>query len=112
MRKLYNVIIADAVPIGLFLASEPTQVQVSVLVFEREPTTVSLWKVKGLGQRAIKTSSIEIFYWRDLPSHFFNPGEQPRPSKRHLASNSVGCVDGAEPMELVRREYSGESRVY
>lgn len=69
--KLYDVIIAGAGPIGLFLAHELGLTGTSVLVLERDPTPDSLWKVEPLGFRGLNTSSVEAFYRRGLFDELF-----------------------------------------
>ncbi len=53
--ELYDVIIAGAGPIGLFLACELRLGGASVLVLERDATAESPWKEKPLGLRGLNT---------------------------------------------------------
>ena len=66
MSKDYDVIIAGAGPIGLFLACELGLAKASVLVLERDLEPESLWKVEPLGRRGLNTMSSESFYRRGL----------------------------------------------
>jgi len=77
MSKAYDIIIAGAGPVGLFLACELKLVHASVLVLERELNPESPWKAEGLGRRGLNTAAVEFFYWRGLLSQFFGPGEEP-----------------------------------
>ncbi|KAG8158478.1 hypothetical protein KVR01_011600 [Diaporthe batatas] len=83
-EKTYDVIIAGAGPVGLFLACElglqATQddpEDVSVLVLERdalEPTAEKLaWTTAPLGVRGLNTASAEIFHRRGLTDGVFGP---------------------------------------
>ena len=77
MSKFYDVIIAGAGPVGLFLACELALEHASVLVLEREPQLESPWKVAPLGRRGLNTLSVEHLYRRGLLSKLFAPGERP-----------------------------------
>ena len=54
----FDVIIAGAGPVGLFLACELGLAGVSVLVLERGASAASPWKAPGLGMRALNTVRI------------------------------------------------------
>lgn len=77
MTKLYDVIIAGAGPVGLFLACELGLRRISVLVLERNAQQESPWKVEPLGLRGLNTQSIEAFYRRGLLGKLFNLDERP-----------------------------------
>lgn len=77
MSELYDVVIAGAGPVGLFLACEVALDGASVLVLERDLTPESPWKSKPLGFRGLNTGSVEAFYRRGLLNKLFNPAERP-----------------------------------
>ncbi|KAI1134977.1 monooxygenase [Hypoxylon sp. FL0543] len=66
MSEPYDVIIAGAGPIGLFLACELKMANVSVLVLERDATPDSVWKSDPFGMRGLNTVSLESFYRRGM----------------------------------------------
>ncbi|KAI0831532.1 monooxygenase [Hypoxylon sp. FL0890] len=66
MADSYDVIVAGAGPIGLFLACELKMANVSVLVLERDATPESPWKTLPLGMRGLNTVSVESFYRRGM----------------------------------------------
>ena len=72
MSKLYDVIIAGAGPVGLFLACELGLARASVLVLERDIQPDSAWKVNPLGLRGLNTPSVESLHRRGLLSKFFD----------------------------------------
>src|SRR6187402_2973480 len=76
MSKLYDVIIAGAGPIGLFLACELGLARSSVLVLERDPERESPWKDGPLGFRGLNTLSVEAIYRRGLLRKFFDLNER------------------------------------
>jgi 2-polyprenyl-6-methoxyphenol hydroxylase-like FAD-dependent oxidoreductase len=78
MAELYDVIIAGAGPIGLFLACELGLRRVSVLVLEHDLDRESPWKVEPLGWRGLNTQSIEAFYRRGLLTKEIDAKERPR----------------------------------
>ncbi|KAK0703719.1 hypothetical protein B0T26DRAFT_681359 [Lasiosphaeria miniovina] len=67
MSELYDVVIAGAGPVGLFLACEVAVGGASVLVLERDPTPESPWESKPLGLRGLNTGSVEAFYRPLIP---------------------------------------------
>lgn len=71
MRKSYDVIIAGAGPVGLFLACELALTGTLVLVLERETATISPWKDGHFGLRGLTIPSIETFYRRGLLDQLF-----------------------------------------
>jgi 2-polyprenyl-6-methoxyphenol hydroxylase-like FAD-dependent oxidoreductase len=66
MAQLYDVVIAGAGPIGLFLACELGLAGASVLVLERDIKPASPRKAEPLGRRGLNTVSIEALYRRGL----------------------------------------------
>ena len=63
---MYDVVIAGAGPVGLFLAGELALARCSVLVLEREQEKTSPWKALPLGMRGLNAGSMETFYRRGL----------------------------------------------
>src|SRR6186713_3314875 len=110
MNTLYDVIIAGAGPIGLFLACELGLAGASVLVLERDPKPDSAWKVAPLGMRGLTIPSIEAFYRRDLLSDVFDP-TKPRPSSFQKTEgfqhggHFAGITIDANKLELDRWRY-------
>jgi 2-polyprenyl-6-methoxyphenol hydroxylase-like FAD-dependent oxidoreductase len=66
MSTSYDVIVAGAGPVGLFLACELATTGVSVLILEREASPDSPWKVGLHGTRGLHVHSIEAFYRRGM----------------------------------------------
>ena len=66
MTKLYDVVIAGAGPVGLFLAGELALAGASVVVLEREMDPSPQRKGHPLGLRGLNTASVESFYRRGL----------------------------------------------
>ncbi|KAI3327000.1 putative pentachlorophenol 4-monooxygenase [Xylariaceae sp. AK1471] len=79
MSKLYDVVIAGAGPIGLFLSCEVALSGASVLVLERDLSPSSPWKEYPLGLRGLNTRSAEAFYRRGLLSRL-REGEKVSPA--------------------------------
>ncbi|KAI9891747.1 MAG: hypothetical protein M1814_002497 [Vezdaea aestivalis] len=77
MGKIYDVIIAGAGPVGLFLACELSLAKATVLVLERDINPLSPWKTKPLGMRGLNTLSMEILHRRGLLEKCLPPGERP-----------------------------------
>src|SRR4051812_47415353 len=63
---MYDVVIAGAGPVGLFLACELQLVGVSVLVLERMEDPHSPLKAGWMGMRGLNFPSVEAFYRRGL----------------------------------------------
>jgi 2-polyprenyl-6-methoxyphenol hydroxylase-like FAD-dependent oxidoreductase len=82
MSNSYEVIIAGAGPVGLFLACELATAGVSVLVLEREADSTSPWKVGLHGSRGLHIHSVEAFYRRGLLDKVIKNMEPPG----HIAS--------------------------
>jgi 2-polyprenyl-6-methoxyphenol hydroxylase-like FAD-dependent oxidoreductase len=109
MSKLYDVIIAGAGPIGLFLACELGLAHASVLVLERDLKPESPWKVEQLGRRGINTPSVEALYRRGLLSKFFDPGERPSSLQKtpgfQFGGHFAGIMLNANMLDLDRWKY-------
>ncbi|KAK1772062.1 FAD binding domain-containing protein [Phialemonium atrogriseum] len=109
MSQPYDVIIAGAGPIGLFLACELRLAGASVLVLERDPRPESPFKVEPLGFRGINTVSIEGFYRRGLLNKVFDPSErssffQKQPGFK-FGGHFAGMMFNANKLELDRWKY-------
>src|SRR4051812_32792841 len=83
---VYDVIIAGAGPVGLFLACELRLAKLSVLVLERLPDPRSRLKRLPFGMRGLWGPSVEAFYRRGLLEQIAPPQRagddapgQPRP---------------------------------
>jgi 2-polyprenyl-6-methoxyphenol hydroxylase-like FAD-dependent oxidoreductase len=109
MSNLYDVIIAGAGPIGLFLACELGLQHASVLVLERDLKAESPWKVEPLGRRGINTLSVEAFYRRGLLSKFVDSGVRPsgfqKTSSFQFGGHFAGILLNANKLDLDRFKY-------
>ncbi|KIX99981.1 uncharacterized protein Z520_04619 [Fonsecaea multimorphosa CBS 102226] len=109
MSKLYDVIIAGAGPIGLFVACELGLARVSVLVLERDLKAESPWKGDPLGFRGITTPSLESFYRRGLLGKLFGPDERPSSYQKKPGFNFGGHFAGiplnANKLDMDRWKY-------
>ncbi|KAJ6107223.1 hypothetical protein N7523_008546 [Penicillium sp. IBT 18751x] len=109
MSKLYDVIIAGAGPVGLFLACELGLRGTSVLVLERDLNPESPWKVQPLGLRAMNTQSVEAFYRRGLLGKFTDLKERSSTIEKkpdfQFAGHFAGLVFDANKFELCRWKY-------
>ncbi|MEJ0100248.1 MAG: FAD-dependent monooxygenase [Pseudomonadota bacterium] len=76
MSESYDVVIAGAGPVGLFLACELRLAQLSVLVLEQQQDPHSPLKQLPFGRRGLWGPSIEAFYRRGLLEQI---ATQPRP---------------------------------
>jgi len=63
---MYDVVIAGAGPVGLFLAGELRLAGCSVLVLERDPEPSSPWKAHPVGMRGLSATSTAAFHRRGL----------------------------------------------
>lgn len=63
---IYDVVIAGAGPVGLFLACELRLAELSVLVLEQAPDPASPLKCLPFGMRGLSSPTIEAFYRRGL----------------------------------------------
>ncbi|KAI1650288.1 uncharacterized protein F4817DRAFT_328916 [Daldinia loculata] len=91
MSNLYDVIIAGAGPVGLFLACELAMADVSVLVLERESEPNSPSKVGPPGMRALNTASMEAFYRRGLLDKVTPPSKRPPNFQKKPGFQFAGC---------------------
>jgi 2-polyprenyl-6-methoxyphenol hydroxylase-like FAD-dependent oxidoreductase len=84
---IFDVVIAGAGPVGLFLACELRLVGVSVLVLERAEDPRSPLKRLPFGMRGLTVPTIEAFYRRGLLHDIAEPrqGFQPRRQAGHFA---------------------------
>ncbi len=95
-RAIYDVIIAGAGPVGLFLASELRLAKLSVLVLEKLDDPRSPLKRFPFGMRGLWGPSIDAFYRRGLleqvaaASGGDSPAGLPRPSSLASASRTQG----------------------
>lgn len=109
MSKLYDVIIAGAGPIGLFLACELGLADASVLVLEQDLNPESPWKVTPLGRRGLNTVSVEAFYRRGLLSKFFDPSERLSSLQKtpgfQFGGHFAGIMLNANKLDLDRWKY-------
>ena len=109
MSKLYDVIIAGARPIGLFLACELGLTGASVLVLERDNKPESPWKVEPLGLRGMNTPSVEGFYRRGMLSKFFDPAERPATFQKtdgfQFGGHFAGIMLNANKLDVDRWKY-------
>lgn len=109
MKDSYDVIIAGAGPVGLFLACELGLRGTSVLVLEREEKPDSLWKVEPLGVRGLNTSSVESLHRRGLLDRFFDLESRPQTynkgSRFQFGGHFAGIMLDANKLELDRWKY-------
>ena len=109
MTKLYDVVIAGAGPVGLFLACELRLAHASVLVLERDNKSDSPWKDPALGRRGMNTLSTEHFYRRGLLNSLFNSGERPLAFQTkpgfQFGGHFAGIPVNANKLDLSRHKY-------
>jgi 2-polyprenyl-6-methoxyphenol hydroxylase-like FAD-dependent oxidoreductase len=108
--KLYDVVIAGAGPVGLFLAHELSLRQISVLILERTSQQDSPWKSGPLGLRGLNIQSIEAFYRRGFLGQLFNLDERPKwqPGKKpgfQFGGHFAGIAINANQFDLQRWKY-------
>src|SRR6202789_991712 len=65
-HTIYDVIIAGAGPVGLFLACELALAKCSVLILEKAKNPYSPLKQLPFGMRGLSSPTIEAFYRRGL----------------------------------------------
>lgn len=100
----YDVIIAGAGPVGLFLACELRLAQLSVLVLERAEEPHSPSKRLPFGMRGLWGPSVEAFYRRGLLEPLASPPQaaagggpgQPRPGGQGAKSGPAGHFAGIQ----------------
>ena len=109
MTKLYDVIIAGAGPIGLFLACELGLAGASVLVLERDLNPQNPWKEFPLGRRGLNTPSVENVYRRGLLNKLFDLNERPSSHEKkpgfQFGGHFAGLAFNANKLELDRWKY-------
>ncbi|KAF3058719.1 Anhydrotetracycline monooxygenase [Daldinia childiae] len=109
MSNLYDVIIAGAGPVGLFLACELAMADVSVLMLEREPEPNSPSKIGPPGMRALNTASMEAFYRRGLLDKVTPPSKRPPNFQKkpgfQFAGHFAGIWLNANRLDLTRFKY-------
>ena len=86
---IYDVIIAGAGPVGLFLASELRLAKLSVLVLEQLEDPQSPLKRLPFGMRGLWGPSIEAFYRRGLLEAI---ASQPRADERAAGQPKPGSM--------------------
>lgn len=109
MSMVYDVIIAGAGPIGLFLACELGLAHASVLVLERDVKAESPWKADPLGRRGLNTVAVEGIYRRGMLSKLFDPAKrqfsvQKKPGFQ-FGGHFAGMMVNANALELERWKY-------
>lgn len=105
MSKLYDVIIAGAGPVGLFLACELGLAGVSVLVLERDSNPQSPWKDNPLGARGLNTPSVEALYRRGLIDKFFDPTQRASSLQSKFGGHFAGIMLDGSKLDLDRWKY-------
>ncbi|KAK5047673.1 hypothetical protein LTR84_006338 [Exophiala bonariae] len=108
--KIYDVIIAGAGPIGLFLACELGLANISVLILERDEEAKSPWKAEPLGRRGLNTISVEALYRRGLLDKLFDdPAKRAWPAQKQggfrFGGHFAGMAVNANLLELERFKY-------
>src|SRR2546423_3437976 len=83
IRPLYDVVIAGAGPVGLFLACELRLADLSVLVLEQAEDPRSPLKRLPFGMRGLSVPTIEAFYRRGLVDAIAKPGHAMASSAAH-----------------------------
>jgi len=106
---VYDVIIAGAGPIGLFLACELGLAQVSVLVLERDENAQSPWKANPLGRRGLNTIAVEGIYRRGMLSKLYDPAKREMSVQKkpgfQFGGHFAGMMVDANALELDRWKY-------
>ncbi|KEF56774.1 uncharacterized protein A1O9_06964 [Exophiala aquamarina CBS 119918] len=109
MSMVYDVIIAGAGPIGLFLACELGLAHVTVLVLERDVKAESPWKSNPLGRRGLNTIAVEGIYRRGMLSKLFDPAKRQFPREKkagfQFGGHFAGIAVNANALELDRWKY-------
>lgn len=109
MGQMYDVIIAGAGPVGLFLASELGLARMSVLVLEKQTTHDVAWKSHPLGRRGLNVIGKEAFYRRGLLDDvFMGPKAPPAPPKKTefmFGGHFAGMVLNANQLDLSRHKW-------
>lgn len=109
MAQMYDVIIAGAGPVGLFLASELGLARMSVLVLEKQSTHDAAWKSHPLGRRGLNVVGKEAFYRRGLSNDVFvAPPAPPTPPKKTdfmFGGHFAGMMLNANQLDLSRHKW-------
>ncbi|KAL9002675.1 MAG: hypothetical protein Q9188_004414 [Gyalolechia gomerana] len=109
MSKFYDVVIAGAGPVGLFLACELGLANVSVLVLESSLNAESPWKIEPLGRRGLNTPSVGNFYRRGMLNKFFDSGQRPSYHEKkpgfQFGGHFAGIALNANKLDLHRWKY-------
>ena len=85
---IYDVVIAGAGPVGLFLACELRLADLSVLVLEQAEDPRSPLKRLPFGMRGLSAPTIEAFYRRGLLNDIMAPQRAKDDSGGNNASNA------------------------
>src|SRR4051812_22642097 len=95
---VYDVIIAGAGPVGLFLACELRLAKLSVLVLEQLEDPRSPLKRLPFGMRGLWGPSVEAFYRRGLLDQLRTPTvtDQPRPGSTTQSRGPAGHFAGIQ----------------
>lgn len=105
-QQMYDVIIAGAGPVGLFLACELATAGCAVLILERDVDPSNEWKVFPLGMRGLNTSSVESFYRRGLMDKFFDPAVRaPLLNGATFGGHFAGIMIDRAHLDLSRWKY-------
>jgi 2-polyprenyl-6-methoxyphenol hydroxylase-like FAD-dependent oxidoreductase len=101
---IYDVVIAGAGPVGLFLACELRLANLSVLVLEQAEDPESPLKRLPFGMRGLSAPTIEAFYRRGL----LNDIATPQPAKNDSASGSASAAgQGAQQPRRQAGHFAG-----
>ena len=85
---IYDVVIAGAGPVGLFLACELRLADLSVLVLEQSENASSAFKQLPFGMRGLSVPTIEAFYRRGLLNDIVAPSRANAPAAAHWLQQS------------------------
>lgn len=109
MDNFFDVIVAGAGPVGLFLACELAMAGVSVLVLEQETKPESPWKDGLLGRRGLYIPSLEAFYRRGMLHEIFVNGQRPTHFEKtagfQFGGHFAGMMLNANMMDFSRWKY-------
>ncbi|KAJ9627989.1 hypothetical protein H2203_003208 [Taxawa tesnikishii (nom. ined.)] len=113
MDNSFDVIIAGAGPVGLFLACELALAGVSALVLEREtsPESPDPWKNGQLGRRGLQPPSVEAFYRRGMLKKLVGDSEdrpnkpEKTPGKFQFVGHFAGLMLDANKVDFSRWKY-------
>jgi 2-polyprenyl-6-methoxyphenol hydroxylase-like FAD-dependent oxidoreductase len=101
---IYDVIIAGAGPVGLFLACELRLAKLSVLVLERLEDPHSPLKRLPFGMRGLWGPSVEAFYRRGLLERI---ASQPRPDDRAPGQPRPGAMSSGSKLRGPAGHFAG-----